>query len=159
MLLQRYPTAHLLLAGFVIPEEQDRFERFITKYNLEHNITITGRISRQDALRYLRNMDVFAFTSLHDGCPNTVLEAMLAGRPIVATRSGAVPELIEDGKHGLLVRPGSATELCEAMASMLDIGTDRYRYGEQARERVLSQFEPSRELQAYREVYQECLMM
>jgi L-malate glycosyltransferase len=159
MLLQRYPTAHLLLAGFVIPEEQDRFERFITKYNLEHKITITGRISRQDALRYLRNMDVFAFTSLHDGCPNTVLEAMLAGIPIVATRSGAVPELIEDGKHGLLVRPGSATELCEAMASMLDTGTDRYRYGEQARERVLTRFAPQRELAEYREVYQECLMM
>jgi len=159
MLLQRYPTAHLLLAGFVIPEAQDRFERFITKYNLEHKITITGRISRQDALRYLRNMDVFAFTSLHDGCPNTVLEAMLAGIPIVATRSGAVPELIEDGKHGLLVRPGSATELCEAMASMLDAGTDRYRYGEQARERALSQFEPGRELQAYWKVYQECLQM
>ena len=159
MLLQRYPTAHLLLAGFVIPEEQDRFERFITKYNLEHKITITRRISRQDALRYLRNMDVFAFTSLHDGCPNTVLEAMLAGIPIVATRSGAVPELIEDGKHGLLVRPGSATELCEAMASMLDTGTDRYRYGEQARERALSQFEPGRELQAYWKVYQECLQM
>jgi glycosyltransferase involved in cell wall biosynthesis len=159
MLLQRYPTAHLLLAGFVIPEEQDRFERFITKYNLEHKITRTGRISRQDALRYLRNMDVFAFTSLHDGCPNTVLEAMLAGIPIVATRSGAVPELIEDGKHGLLVRPGSATELCEAMASMLDTGTDRYRYGEQARERVLTRFAPQRELAEYREVYQECLMM
>jgi glycosyltransferase involved in cell wall biosynthesis len=159
MLLQRYPTAHLLLAGFVIPEEQERFERFITKYNLEHKITITGRISRQDALRYLRNMDVFAFTSLHDGCPNTVLEAMLAGIPIVATRSGAVPELIENGKHGLLVRPGSATELCEAMARMLDTGTDRYRYGEQARERVLTRFAPQRELAEYREVYQECLMM
>ncbi len=130
MLLQRYPTAHLLLAGFVIPEAQDRFERFITKYNLEH-----------------------------DGCPNTVLEAMLAGIPIVATRSGAVPELIEDGKHGLLVRPGSATELCEAMASMLNTGTDRYRYGEQARERVLTRFAPQRELAEYREVYQECLMM
>src|SRR5258708_243441 len=124
MLLQRYPTAHLLLAGFVIPEAQDRFERFITKYNLEHKITITGRISRQDALRYLRNMDVFAFTSLHDGCPNTVLEAMLAGIPIVATRSGAVPELIEDGKHGLLVRPGSPTDLFESMARSLNTGAD-----------------------------------
>ena len=156
MLLQRYPTAHLLLAGFVIPEEQDRFERLITKYNLEHKITITGRISRQDALRYLRNMDVFAFTSLHDGCPNTVLEAMLAGIPIVATRSGAVPELIEDGKHGLLVRPGSATELCEAIGSMLDTSTDRYRYGEQARERVLTRFAPQRELAEYWEVYLSC---
>ena len=45
---------------------------------------------------------------------------MLAGVPIVATRAGAVPELIEDGKHGLLVQPGTATALCEAMLKMLE---------------------------------------
>ncbi len=108
-------------------------------------------------MRYLRNMDVFAFTSLHDGCPNTVLEAMLAGIPIVATRAGAVPELIEDGKHGLLVQPGSATALNEALLKMSDASTNRQKYGNRARERVLTGFAPLRELEAYWEVYQECL--
>jgi glycosyltransferase involved in cell wall biosynthesis len=102
-------------------------------------------------------MDVFAFTSLHDGCPNTVLEAMLAGVPIVATRAGAVPELIEDGKHGLLVRPGSAIELNEALLKMLDANTNSQEYGSQAREQALSQFAPDLELEAYWGVYQECL--
>jgi L-malate glycosyltransferase len=157
MLLQYYPTAHLLLAGFIIPEEQNRFDTLVTKYNLGDRITITGRIPGHDVLRYLRSMDVFAFTSLNDGCPNTVLEAMLAGIPIVATRAGAVPELIEDGKHGLLVQPGSATELCEAMLRMLDTNTDKQQYGKQAQERVLTKFAPQRELAAYWEVYQECL--
>ncbi len=157
MLLQRYPSAHLLLAGFVVPEEQERFDALVAKYRLGDKITLTGRIPGQDALRYLRSMDVFAFTSLHDGCPNTVLEAMLAGVPIVATRAGAVPEMIEDGKHGLLVRPGSATELYEALVKMLDAGTDKKKYGEQARERVLTRFAPHLELEAYWEVYQQCL--
>jgi len=157
MLLQRYPTAHLLLVGFVIPEEQSRFDALVARYDLKDKITITGRVPRQDVLRYLRNLDVFAFASLHDGCPNTVLEAMLAGIPVVATRAGAVPELIEDGKHGLLVQPGSATELYEALVRMLDAGTDRHRYGKQARERALAEFAPQRELEAYWEVYQECL--
>src|SRR5437660_1215246 len=138
MLLQQYPSAHLLLVGFVIPGEQNTFETLVTKYNLNDRITITGRIPRYDALRYIRSMDIFAFTSLHDGCPNTVLEAMLAGVPIVATSVGAVPELIEDGKHGLLVPPGSATELCEAMIKMLDTNTDRQQYGKQAQELVLT---------------------
>ena len=93
MLLQHYPTAHLLLAGYIIPQEQPRFDTLVAKYHLSGKITITGRVPRQNALSYLRGMDVFAFTSLHDGCPNTVLEAMLAGTPIVATRAGAVPEL------------------------------------------------------------------
>jgi len=155
-LLQYYPTAHLLLAGFIIPEEQNRFDTLVTKYNLGDGISITGRVPGRDVLRYLRSMDVFAFTSLHDGCPNTVLEAMLAGIPIVATRAGAVPELIEDGKQGLLVQPGSATELCEAMLRILDTNADKQQYGKQAQERVLTKFAPQKELAAYWEVYQEC---
>ena len=157
MLLQHYPTAHLLLAGFIIPAEQQRFDTLVAKYHLSGKITITGRVPKQDALRYLRGMDVFAFTSLHDGCPNTVLEAMLAGIPIVATRAGAVPELIEHGKHGLLVQPGSATDLYEALAKMLDAGTGKQKYGKQAQKRVLAEFAPQRELAAYWEIYQECL--
>src|SRR6266496_3334161 len=157
MLLHQYPTAHLLLVGFVIPGEQNSFETLVTKYNLHDRITLTGRIPRHDALRYIRTMDIFAFTSLHDGCPNTVLEAMLAGIPIVATRAGAVPELIENGKHGLLVQPGSATELCEAMLRMLDTNTDKQQYGKQAQERVLTEFAPQKELESYWKVYLENL--
>jgi len=155
MLLQQYPNAHLLLVGFVIPDEQSSFETLITKYNLNDRVTMTGRIPGHDALRYMRAMDIFAFTSLHDGCPNTVLEAMLAGVPIVATRAGAVPELIEDGKHGLLVYPGSAAELHEAMIKMLE-NTNRQEFGNQAQQRVLSEFAPQKELGAYWEIYQEC---
>src|SRR6266571_8857646 len=157
MLLQQYPTAHLLLVGFVIPGEQNSFETLVTKYNLNDRISVTGRIPRHDALRYIRTMDIFAFTSLHDGCPNTVLEAMLAGVPIVATSVGAVPELIENGKHGLLVQPGSATELCEAMLRMLDTNTDKQQYGKQAQERVLTEFAPQKELESYWKVYLESL--
>ena len=157
MLLQHYSSAHLLLAGFVIPAEQSNFEALVTKYNLKDKIALTGRIPRHDALRYIRAMDIFAFTSLHDGCPNTVLEAMLAGASIIATRVGAVPQLIEHGKHGLLVQPGSATELCEAMVKMLDENTNRREYGNQAQQRVLSEFAPDKELESYWAVYQECL--
>lgn len=158
MLLQHHPAAHLLLAGYMIPEEQSRFEELITRYHLAGRITLTGRIPRRDALRYLRTMDVFAFSSLHDGCPNAILEAMLAGVPIVATRAGALPQMIEDGKHGLLVRPGSATELYEALARILSMDSnDRWEYGKRAQERVLTEFTPQRELDAYWELYQECL--
>ncbi len=157
MVLQHYPTAHLLLVGYVIPEEQSRFADIVAKYDLADKITITGRVARQDVLRYLRAMDVFSFSSLHDGCPNAVLEAMLAGVPIVATRSGAVPEMLEDGKQGLLVPPGSATALHEAVIKMLSAETDKQEYGRQARLRALTHFGPHQELEAYLEVYRECL--
>jgi glycosyltransferase involved in cell wall biosynthesis len=157
MLLQHHPTAHLLLAGLLVPGEQNHFETLVTKYKLNDRITVTGRIARHHALCYIRSMDIFAFTSLHDGCPNTVLEAMLAGVPIVATRVGAVSQLIEDGEHGLLVHPGSATELCEAIIKMLDNDTIRQQFGIRARQQVLSEFAPHKELEAYWGVYQECI--
>jgi len=157
MVLQQYPTTHLLLAGFIVPGEQNNFEILVNKYNLNDMLTVTGRIPRHDALRYIRAMDIFAFTSLHDGCPNTILEAMLAGVPIVATRVGAVPQLIENGKHGLLVQPGSATELYESMINMLDDDTKKQEFGMQAQQRVLSEFAPHRELDAFWEVYQKCI--
>lgn len=156
MFLQQCPMAHLLLAGYVIPAEQTNFENLITKYGLNHKITLTGRIPRHNALRYIRAMDIFAFTSLHDGCPNTVLEAMLAGTSIVATRVGAVPQLIEHGKHGLLIQPGSATELSEAMLKLLN-DSNKQEYGNRAQHRAFTEFAPHKELAAYWEIYQESL--
>ena len=156
LLLEHFPTAHLLLVGYVIASEQNHFDELVDKYELAGKYTLTGRIPKSEALRYLRAMDVFAFSSLHDGCPNAVLEAMLAGLPIVATRSGALPEMIKDGKEGLLVRTGSALELCEALVKMLRAESDGLEYGQRAKAKVLTRFTPDWELEAYRELYEAC---
>jgi glycosyltransferase involved in cell wall biosynthesis len=148
MQLPHYPTAHLLLAGFVIPAERSHFEALVAKYNLNQKVILTGRISRHEVLYYIRAMDIFAFTSLHDGCLNTVLEAMLAVTSIVATCVGAVPQLIENGKHGLLVQPGLATELSEAMLKLLNY-KDRQEYGNQTQHRAFTEFALHTELAAY----------
>ena len=159
MLLQQYPGAHLLMVGYVIPAEQSRFEELVARYDLAGKFTLTGQVPRQDVLRYIHAMDVFAFSSLHDGCPNSVLEAMLAAAPIVATCCGAVPEMIEDGEEGLLIRPESAIELHAALVKMLHEGNKRWEYGQKARARVLRDFAPQRELEAYLRVYEECLSL
>jgi glycosyltransferase involved in cell wall biosynthesis len=158
MLLGRYPTAHLLLVGYVLEAEQQIFNALVTQYGLAGKCTLTGKIARRDALRYLRGMDVFAFSSLHDGCPNAVLEAMLAGLPIAASRAGALPQMIEHGKEGLLARPGSAIELCEAMTQILSGEPHSRECGERAKERALTYFAPQRELDEYMQVYQDCLV-
>lgn len=157
MLLQQYPGAHLLMVGYIIPTEQGRFEELVAKYDLAGKFTLTGQVPGQDILRYIRAMDVFAFSSLHDGCPNSILEAMLAAAPIVATRCGAVPQMIENEQEGLLVPPGSATELHAALLKMLHEGNKRWAYGQKARARVLRDFVPQGESAAYMRVYKEVL--
>lgn len=156
MVLQQFPMAHLLLIGYVLDTEEQLFDALVTKYKLAGKYTLTGRIARRDALRYLRLLDVFAFSSLHDGCPNAVLEAMLAGLPIAASRAGALPQMIEHGKEGLLVHPGSAMELSEAIIRILSDPDTSRTCGERARERVLTYFTLERELDEYMQVYGEC---
>jgi glycosyltransferase involved in cell wall biosynthesis len=71
-----------------------------------------------------------------DACPTTVLEAMASGRPVVATTTGGIVDMITDGENGLLVPPGDADKLAEAMARLLDDADLRARFASNARERV-----------------------
>jgi glycosyltransferase involved in cell wall biosynthesis len=72
-----------------------------------------------------------------DACPTTVLEAMASGRPVVATTTGGVVDMIADGVNGLLVPPGDEEELAQAMARLLTDADLRVRLAAGAQERVL----------------------
>jgi glycosyltransferase involved in cell wall biosynthesis len=80
-------------------------------------VTFTG--TRSDVARLLHSMDVFALPSLSEALPLVVLEAMSAGLPVVATRVGGVPEIVEDGVTGLLVAPGSEDALYWALRKLV----------------------------------------
>ncbi|MGY1681169.1 glycosyltransferase family 4 protein [Geodermatophilus sp. SYSU D01176] len=80
-------------------------------------VTFTGY--RSDAARLLAGLDVLAVPSRSDGSPLVVCEAMAAGIPVVASRVGGLPDLVQDGGTGLLVRPGEAEDLARALVSLL----------------------------------------
>ena len=71
-----------------------------------------------------------------DACPTTVLEAMASGRPVVATTTGGIVDMIADGENGLLVPPGDEDKLAEAMARLLNDADLRVRLAAGAQERV-----------------------
>jgi glycosyltransferase involved in cell wall biosynthesis len=71
-----------------------------------------------------------------DACPTTVLEAMASGRPVVATTTGGIVDMIVDGENGLLVPPGDEYKLAEAMARLLNDDDLRVRLAAGAQERV-----------------------
>ena len=71
-----------------------------------------------------------------DACPTTVLEAMASGRPVVATKTGGIVDMIVDEENGLLVPPGDEHKLAEAMAWLLNDADLRVRLAAGARERV-----------------------
>lgn len=73
----------------------------------------------KDIPRMLQAADIFVLSSLWEGFPNVVIEAMAARKPVVATNAGGTPEVIEDGRSGLLVEPGNAAALTAALTRLL----------------------------------------
>ena len=99
---------------------------------------------RDDVPALLAGCDVVCLPSRAEGLPLVVLEAMAHAKPVVATPVGGTPELVVDGETGLLVPPGDADALTEALAALLGDPDRARRLGEAGRERVLAEFSAAR---------------
>jgi sugar transferase (PEP-CTERM/EpsH1 system associated) len=108
---------------------------------------------RSDVPDLLRAMDVFVLPSIAEGISNTVLEAMATGLPIVATRVGGNPELVEDGVNGLLVPRSDVPALARALDRYLDDPALGVLHGKSSRERAVDVFDLQRMRQAYGDLY------
>jgi colanic acid/amylovoran biosynthesis glycosyltransferase len=114
-------------------------------------VVFRGLLRHEAVLRQYEAADIFVLSSLWEGCPNVVLEAMAHGLPVVATAVGGIPELVTDGDSGLLVPPGDPDALAAALARLLRDRTLRLAMGEAARRsssrfRAVDRFRRLREL-------------
>ncbi|KKW47238.1 MAG: Glycosyltransferase [Candidatus Kaiserbacteria bacterium GW2011_GWA2_58_9] len=97
-------------------------------------ISLKGSVSREDMLETFARAAVFVLNSRYEGLSHTLVEAMAAGAPVVATRVGGNPEVVEDGANGLLVEAGDAAGLERALARLLSDEALRGKLGDAARE-------------------------
>jgi glycosyltransferase involved in cell wall biosynthesis len=102
-------------------------------------------------------MDIYALSSLREGLPNVVLEAMAMGAPVVATRVAGVPRLIRDGENGVLVEPDSVDDLTAGLGRLLADANARDRLAVAARRSVVENHSFAVRMQKIRVVYDELL--
>ena len=127
----------------------------IAQHGLEDSVWLAG--DRDDIPDLLACMDVFVLPSLGEGISNTVLEAMATGLPVIATRVGGNPELVQDGVTGLLVSVADVPALAAAIVELLDDPARCDQMGRAAVQRVTTDFEWERTVSAYLGVYDELL--
>jgi len=135
--------------------DRGAIEKMIAELGLQHNVVLAGQVSDMRAV--YAAMDIFVLPSLNEGLPMTVLEAMAASRPIVATRVGAIPSVIHDGESGLLVAPGDAAGLKNALAGLLSNGELRRRLGDNAHDWVSRNYTSDTMAAHYISMYEEVL--
>ena len=133
---RRFPSACLALVGE--GGERHALQKLANQLGVGDRVLMPGVVSREEMPDWYRACDVFVLSSLAEGGPYVVLEAMASGRAVVATRVGRVPEMIVNGETGLIVEPGSSEALSTAMTGLLSDDHLRHRLGAAARHQVLN---------------------
>jgi glycosyltransferase involved in cell wall biosynthesis len=128
-------TTHLAIIGS--GEEYDSLSLHIEKFNLTNRVHLLGYVP--DAAQYLKAFDIFLLPSLKEGLPYVILEAGLAGIPVVASDLPGIRDIIESGTHGLLVDP-TPTMLGTVLAMLLRDDGMRRRLSAALQERVMNEF-------------------
>ncbi|MDI6783806.1 MAG: glycosyltransferase family 4 protein [bacterium] len=149
--IQQKPETQFLIVGDGIYRQT--LEQMTCKLGLEKNIHFLGW--RNDTFDILCSIDICAVPSLWDPLPRIILEAMVAGKPVVASNVDGIPEAVIDGETGILVPPANETKLAEAFLDLLNNPDKAKQMGIAGRNRVIAEFSSDRHAKEVLSVYHE----
>ncbi len=147
-----YDDVHLVIVGQ--GHDEERVRRFGEIIRMSEWVYYAGEVA--DVGPWLAQADVVWVPSLREVGRQAALEAMAAGRPVVASRLPGLAEVIDDGRTGYLVTPGDKAELCRQTRILLEHAELRREMGEAGKRRVAERFAPERMVEAIAHVYQTC---
>jgi glycosyltransferase involved in cell wall biosynthesis len=143
------PRTQFLIVGD--GERRQELEALAADLGLKDNLRFLGW--RRDMARVYADLDVVALTSLNEGSPVVLIEALAAARPVVSTAVGGVPEVVIDGKTGLTVPVSDVPALAEAILSLLHDPARAKRLGRSGRQHVYPRYDSSRLVDDVRQLY------
>ena len=135
------------------PGYEKKLRNFIKTNGLEDAVTFLGLLDRRQLLSEYAACAMAVLPSLQESEPMTVMEAMAAGSPVVASRAGGIPDLVEDGMTGLLFPPRDSLALAEAIARLFENNQLCRVMGAEAKRRAQERFRAADVALKYRQVY------
>ena len=136
MSILKLPNLQLMMVGD--GEDKEKIESRIANENLNDNVKTCGFVPH--AAKYIKAFDIFVLPSLKEGLPYTILEAINAGVPVVASSVGGIPDLIEHGKNGYLTTPKSSASLAENLNKLISDEKLRKQFSRESKKRALKKF-------------------
>ena len=147
------PGTVFVVVGDGYGDELERAKKDVAQNGLSDIIKFAGH--RNDLKNIYASFDLFLMTSLTEGMPNTVLEAMALKLPVVSTNIGGLPELVEEGVSGLLCSTGDVEALTQAVLQLLLDDGLRKKFALQARKRIEQHFDFSTRVRSMEEIYHQ----
>src|SRR5438132_4111361 len=149
LVVQQIPDARFVILGE--GELREHLEKQVKDHRLEKHVLLPG--FRTDVLGCLKTFDLFVMSSVTEGLGTSLLDAMAASRPIVATTAGGIPEIVEDSVNGLLVPPRDHHALADAIVRALKDADLRQRLADAGFARVNERFTVERMVRDTARVY------
>ena len=153
VILREFPDVTFVVAGD--GPEREALRRRTGQLGILPNVKLLGSCS--DMPRFYVSIDAFVLPSLAEGMPMALIEAMAAGKAVVATSVGSVPVLVQDRKNGLLVKPGDVAGLTSALRHVIGDRDLRARLGRNARCTVESRFSAAAMTKQYWALYESTI--
>lgn len=154
-ILNDFPDAAFVIVGG--GKTKKELADLTKKLGLEKNVRLLGERKPSEIPGLLAACDVFALPSLKEAQPRALIEAMACGKPIVGTKVGGVPNTIEDGKTGVLVKPGNARQLANAIKGLLSNKKLSRKLGRNARRVAVEKYSWDKVAKQTYELYEQVL--
>jgi len=152
-ILEKFPEAHCFFVGD--GEERLRLQRRVEALGLLRKVIFTGQ--QEEVNDFLSVFDILVVPSLNEGMGRVIVEAGLLGKAVVGTRVGGIPDLIEEGRTGLLVEPRNASALAEATVRLLESPELSKSLGEALEAKVRSGFRETQMVDQIESLYRHVL--
>ena len=136
------------------PGEYAKIEAKQRELRVESHSKLVKGLPQAEMLRLYPTMDALVLPSYREGLPAVLLEAMACGLSVVATRVGAIPEVVVDGVSGLLIDPGNLPDLEDSLVKVCADPDLRLRLGREAYKRVLERYSQDTAGRAFNELYE-----
>jgi glycosyltransferase involved in cell wall biosynthesis len=136
-------------------EMRPSLEEYANEIGISQHVVFTGW--RKEIASAYADLDIVALTSLNEGTPVSLIEAMASAKPVIATNVGGIRDIIIHGENGLLAKSGDAKEFSDRLIELLMDGEMRMRLGSRGRESVRTKYSKERLVKDIEAVYEECL--
>ncbi|UCF45341.1 MAG: glycosyltransferase family 4 protein [Candidatus Bathyarchaeota archaeon] len=154
---RKFKNAKFIIAGKGLSNEVKKLVSYAAKLGVKDNIIFTGYFPDKKLPKLYQAADIFAFSTFYENLPFAVLEALSTGLPVVTTKVGGIPEMIEDGKNGFLVQPFNSRELADRILYNLEHPEAASEMALLARKTIENQFDWRLIVKKVVKVYDEAL--
>lgn len=149
---RQQPQAHLVIIGQ--GDYRDQLERQVGSLGLTGAVEFVAPMSQVALRDYMRRCRLLVLPSLSEGLGRVLIEAMACGRPVIGTRVGGIPDLIQDGVNGYLVPPGEVAPLADRIVYLLAHPDEAAEMGARGRTFVAETFSTEKYVAGYRQVFE-----